>query len=257
MSTKSLQEITAPGRFVGKRILITGGTSGIGLAGARRMAAEGGRVAVTGLSSERLQEARRYLPDDALVLRNDAADPAAATSLAEEIRAWSPLDGLWLNAGYAAVRPVEDIDADFFDAMMAANVRGPVLQLARLSTLLRDGASIVVTASVAAYEAATATSIYAATKGALIALTRSWASAFAPRRIRVNALIPGPVESGLRSFLPQADRLAFESSVVAQVALGRIGAADEAAAVALFLLSDDASFVTGSQYPVDGGMMMT
>jgi NAD(P)-dependent dehydrogenase (short-subunit alcohol dehydrogenase family) len=244
-------------RFSGKRILITGGTSGIGLAGARRIAAEGGKLAVTGLSAERLDETRRLLPADSLVLRNDAADPSAATALAEKMRTWGPIDALWLNAGYAAVRPVEEIDAGFFDAMMAANVRGPVLQLAQLSPLLRDGASIVVTASVAAYEAAAATSIYAATKGAQIALMRSWASAFAPRRIRVNALIPGPIESRLRSFLPEVDRLAFESNVVTQLALGRIGSADEAAAVALFLLSDEASFVTGSQYPVDGGMMMT
>ena len=100
------------------------------------------------------------LPEDTLVLRNDAAE-----TLAGEARAWGQIDGLWLNAGYAAIRPVEEIDAEFFDAMMAANVRGPVLQLARLSPLLMDGASIVVTASVAAYEASAAISIYAATKG--------------------------------------------------------------------------------------------
>jgi NAD(P)-dependent dehydrogenase (short-subunit alcohol dehydrogenase family) len=252
----SSKEITMS-RFSGKRILITGGTSGIGLAGARRIATEGGKLAITGLSAQRLEEVSRLLPADTLVLRNDAAEPAAAETLADEIRSWGQLDGLWLNAGYAAVRPVEEVDADFFDAMMAANVRGPVLQLAHLSALLLDGASVVVTSSVAAYEAAASTSVYAATKGAQIALVRSWAAAFAPRRIRVNAVIPGPIESRLRDFLPEEDRRAFEGDVVAQVALGRIGSAAEVAAVALFLLSGEASFVTGSQYPVDGGMMMT
>jgi NAD(P)-dependent dehydrogenase (short-subunit alcohol dehydrogenase family) len=244
-------------RFSGKRILITGGTSGIGLAGAQRIAAEGGSVAVTGRSAQHLDEAKRRLPAGSLILRNDAADPNTGDALASEVRKWGALDGLWLNAGYAAIRSVEKIDAAFFDSMMSANVRGPVLHLARLSPLLDDGASVVVTSSVAAYEAIAATSIYAATKGALVSLVRSWATALAPRRIRVNALIPGPVETRLRDFLTDEGRRGFESQVLARVALGRVGSADEAAAVALFLLSDAASFVTGSQYPVDGGMMKT
>src|SRR5271156_5287020 len=99
MSTEVLKETDAMSRFSGKRILITGGTSGIGLAGTRRIAAEGGKLAVTGLSAERLEETRRFLPADALVLRNDAADPAAAAALAEKIRTWGPIDALWLNAG--------------------------------------------------------------------------------------------------------------------------------------------------------------
>jgi NAD(P)-dependent dehydrogenase (short-subunit alcohol dehydrogenase family) len=244
-------------RFSGKRALITGGTSGIGLAGAKRMAVEGAAVAVTGTNQARIDAAANILPRGSLVLRNDAARPAAAQALANAVQDWGTLDCLWLNAGYADIRDVEDIDAGFFDAMMNANVRGPVLQLARLSTLLSDGASIVVTSSVATYEGASSISTYAATKGALVAMARSWASALAPRRIRVNVLVPGPIETRLRNFLPEDDRRSFEASTVAQVPLGRIGTADEAAAVALFLLSTDASYVTGSQYAVDGGMMMT
>jgi NAD(P)-dependent dehydrogenase (short-subunit alcohol dehydrogenase family) len=244
-------------RYSGKRILITGGTSGIGFAGAQRIAREGGMVAVTGRNPIHLEETRRLLPPDALVIENNAADPTAAGALLREIETWGKLDGLWLNAGYAAVRSPEQVNAAFFDEMMAANVRGPVLQLAQLSSVLRDGSSIVVTSSVAAYERSPSTSVYAATKGAQLSLVRSWAAALAPRRIRVNALVPGPIESGLRNFLSTSDRLIFEQHVVSQVPLGRLGTPDEAAAVALFLLSDDASFVTGSQYAVDGGMMMT
>jgi len=243
-------------RFLDKRILITGGTSGIGLAGARRVRTEGGDVAVTGTDEGRLAAAAEQIGGDTLAFANDAADPDAARDLASVIGSWGRLDGLWLNAGYAETDTVEGIDAAFFDAMMSANVRGPVLQLAALSASLKEGASIVVTASTSPYEGLASTATYAATKGALVALTRSWATALAPRGIRVNALIPGPIASRLRDFLPETDRQTFEANAVRQVPLGRIGAAEEAAAVALFLLSDDASYVTGSQYSVDGGMMM-
>lgn len=243
-------------RFAGKRVLITGGTSGMGYAGARRIAAEGGAVIVTGRNPERLAAARRMLPADALVLANDAADPDAAKALAEAVRAAGRLDGLWLNAGHAALGAIEAIEAAAFDAMMAANVRGPMLQLAALSPLLNPGASVVVTASSSVYEGAALTSLYAATKSAVVAMARSWSRALAPRGIRANVLVPGPIDTGFRHFLPDQARAAFEGAVVGQVPLGRIGTADEAAAVALFLLSDDAGFVTGSQYAVDGGLMM-
>lgn len=131
-----------------------------------------------------------------------------------------------------------------------------MLQLAALSPLLAPGASVVVTSSSSTYEGAAMTSLYGATKGALVAMARSWASALAPRGIRVNVLVPGPIETNFRHFLPDEARRGFESFVVSQVPLARVGTADEAAAVALFLLSDDASYVTGSQYAVDGGLVM-
>ena len=106
------------------------------------------------------------------------------------------------------------------------------------------------------YEGAAATGLYAATKGALIAMTRSWASALAPRGIRVNVVVPGPIDTNFRHFLPEEVKRGFEDFVVSQVPLGRAGRPEEAAAVALFLLSDDASYVTGSQYAVDGGLIM-
>lgn len=140
--------------------------------------------------------------------------------------------------------------------MMATNVRGPMLQLAALSPHLAAGASVVVTSSSSTYEGAAATGLYAATKGAVVAMARSWATALAPRGIRVNTLVPGPIETNFRSFLPDEARRGFESFVVDQVPLGRVGTPEEAAAVALFLLSSDASYVTGSQYAVDGGLIM-
>ncbi|VEA69202.1 Levodione reductase [Serratia rubidaea] len=165
------------------------------------------------------------------------------------------IDGLWLNAGYAQVGTLESVDAAAFNQMMNANVRGPMLQLARLSPMLNAGASVVVTSSSSTYEGAPTTSLYAATKGAVVAMARSWAAEMAERGVRVNVLIPGPIETNFRHFMPEASRRQFEDFVVGQVPLKRAGTADEAAAVALFLLSDDASYVTGSQYAVDGGLV--
>ncbi len=243
------------GRFQGKRILITGGTSGMGLAGARRIVKEGGHVAITGLNEERLSQARRLLPASSLILKNDAAAEADVTALTTAVSEWGPLDGMWLNAGYAQVGTPESVTAEDFNRMMNANVRGPMLQLASLSALLKPGASVLVTASSSVYEGAAMTSLYAATKGAIVAMVKSWATALASRNIRANTLVPGPVETNFRHFMPEESRQQFEDFVVSQVPLKRAGTAEEAAAVALFLLSDDASYVTGSQYAVDGGLV--
>ena len=233
-------------RFKNKRVLITGGTSGMGLAGAKRIVSEGGEVIVTGLNEARIGEARRLLGAKGQAIANDAAIATAAVALAEIAQVAGGLDGLWLNAGYAALGAPEEADAKAFDRMMAANVRGPVLQLAALSPHLNAGASVVVTSSSSTYEGAAATGLYAATKGALVAMARSWATALAPRGIRVNVVVPGPIDTNFRHFLPDEAKQGFEQFVIGQVPLGRAGTPDEAAAVALFLLSDDASYVTGS-----------
>lgn len=242
-------------RFQDKRVLITGGTSGIGLAGAQRIVAEGGHVAITGLNEERLERARGLLPATSLILKSDAASESDINGLAGAIRGWGSLDGLWLNAGFAEVGSPESVTADSFNHMMNANVRGPMLQLAAFSKSLNSGASVLVTSSSSAYEGAAMTSLYAATKGAVIAMVKSWASALAERGIRANTLVPGPIETNFRHFMPETSRQQFEEFVLSQVPLGRAGTAEEAAAVALFLLSDDASYVTGSQYAVDGGLI--
>jgi NAD(P)-dependent dehydrogenase (short-subunit alcohol dehydrogenase family) len=254
--SSSFKQGSNMGRFTGKRVLVTGGTSGIGLAGAIRIAEEGGEVGVTGHSQGHLDAARRQLPAGSLVLRNDAAEPAAADELAAQVNRIGRLDGLWLNAGFAAVGSIGDTTADFFDRMMNANVRGPILQLAKLTETLNRGASVVLTSSTSAYEGAAMAAVYAATKGALISVARCWASALAARDIRVNALVPGAIDTNLRNFMSSEFRQQFEADVVDRTPLGRVGAPQEAAAVALFLLSDESSYVTGSQYAVDGGLTM-
>lgn len=243
-------------RFSGKTVLITGGASGMGLAGAKRIADEGGRVIVTGRNPVRFERARKVLGQDAMFLYCDSSSPDSAEVLAASVRENGRLDGLWLNAGFARIGGMEELTADCFDAMMAANVRGPALQLGALSLLLNPGASVVVTGSSSAFEAAPLVSAYAATKGALLSMARCWAAALAPRRIRVNSIVPGPIDTSFRKFMDEEVRARFEQTIVDQVPLGRAGSACEAAAVALFLLSDDSSYVTGSQYAVDGGLLM-
>ena len=147
-------------RFGGKRVLITGGTAGIGLAGARRIVEEGGQVIVTGRHPERIAAARDALPA-ATVLVNDAAAPDMADKLAEALGPDLRLDGLWLNAGEPVLGRPEDLDAEVFDRMMAVNVRGPALTLARLAPCLNAGTSVVVTSSSSVYEGAAATPLYA------------------------------------------------------------------------------------------------
>ena len=246
-------------RFEGKRILITGGTSGMGLAGAKMIVEEGGEVAVTGMSQDHLDEAGRSLPPASLVLRNDAADPQAAKELGAKIKdQMGSIDGVWLNAGFGKFGDNTKTTADMFDAMTNVNVRGPVLQMAQLIPLIADGGSVVVTSSVAPQLGQAQGAVYASTKGAVNALTRSWATDLASRNIRVNSIAPGPIDTNFFEAvgLSEEEIEGFSSQIRKQVPLGRFGSSEEAAQVALFLLSDHASYVTGSQYTVDGGMTL-
>ena len=242
-------------RFKDKKIIITGGTSGMGLAGGERIIKEGGHVLLTGRNSNSIEKIAKQLPANSMVIQNDASSDIDAEILTKTAQKWGRIDGIWFNAGIAALDNISDRDMASFDEMIAVNVKGPMAQLALLLPLLNDGASIVLTSSSSTYEGAALTSRYGATKGAVIAMMRSWASALAPRQIRVNAIIPGPIETNFRNFLSQDMRDNFEKTFISQVPLGRIGTAEEAAAVALFLLSSDASFVTASQYAVDGGLI--
>lgn len=242
-------------RFEGKTFLVTGGTSGIGRATVARLKAEGARVLATGTNPDRLADVKKTYGVD--VLKNDAGDPAGVAALVAAVKdKLGPLDGIFVNAGFGEFAPVTEVNAEHFDKQYAVNVRGPLLQVKGLVEVLKDGASIVFNTSVANELGMAGASVYASTKAALRSVTRVLAAELAARNIRVNAVSPGPIETDFfaRAQVPEEQAKQMAEGILAKVPLRRFGKSEEVAAVATFLLSDDASYVTGVEYKVDGGM---
>ncbi|MFN3198471.1 MAG: SDR family oxidoreductase [Bradymonadia bacterium] len=243
-------------RFEGQKIVITGGSGGIGLATAARIIEEGGEVLVTGTNEVKLNAAKAQIPG-LRTLVNDAGDPEAVATLTSWIKDnFGQIHGLFLNAGYGVFIPHDQITAEAFDQQYNVNVRGPVLQVGAISGLIADGGAVVLNTSVAQDLGMPGAVVYASTKGALRTVTRVLAAELAGRKIRVNAVSPGPISTGFfdRTGMSQEQINGMAEQIVARVPLGRFGTPEDVAAVASFLLSNDAAFVTGSEYVVDGGM---
>ena len=246
------------GKLSGKVAVITGGTTGIGLATARLFAAEGAKVIVTGRNAETLAAARKELSRVAEVVQSDAGDPAQVRKLFEDIgRAQGRIDVLFLNAGIAKFAPLADSDEELFDHTIQVNLKGPFLALRAALPLLGKGASVIVNTSVVSDRAFAGAAVYSASKAALTALARGAAIELAARGVRVNAVKPGPITTPIldKTGLSAEAREAFVRDVTEHIPLGRFGAADDVAHAALFLASDDAAFVTGHELSVDGGML--
>jgi NAD(P)-dependent dehydrogenase (short-subunit alcohol dehydrogenase family) len=237
--------------------LITGGTTGIGLATAKLLHAEGFAVLVTGRNPATLAAATRTLPDDITVLRADAAVLTDADALAAEVRKrFGRLDLVFLNAAVAQPAPLETVDETFYDDHFKTNVKGQLFTLQRVLPLLDTGASVIFSSSRIATRAFPNWSVYSATKGALLSLARALAIELAPRGIRVNTVSPGPIDTpALAKQGLSADALdAFKADMASHVPLGRIGSDDEVARAIAFLASPSASYITGAEIVIDGGM---
>ena len=241
-----------------KRALITGGTTGIGLETAREFLSEGARVAITGRNPATLEAARKELGSEVLIIPSDASDVTAQKAVAKTLgEMFGGLDVLFVNAGVADLRPVEQWDEAGFDRIVALNLKGPYFLIQALLPVFANPASIVINASVNAHLGMPNTSVYGATKAALLSLTRTLSGELISRGIRVNAVSPGPVSTPLygKLGLSEADLKTVSASIRGQVPAGRFGDAREIAHAVVFLASDQSSFTVGSELLIDGGMV--
>jgi NAD(P)-dependent dehydrogenase (short-subunit alcohol dehydrogenase family) len=245
-------------RLRDKRALITGGTTGIGLETARQFLHEGARVAITGRNPATLDAARKELGSDVLILPSDASDIAAQRAVAATLHEkFGGLDILFVNAGIAELRPVEKWDEAAFDRSFSINFKGPYFLVQALLPVFANPASIVINASVNAHLGMPNTSVYGATKAALLSLTRTLSGELISRGIRVNAVSPGPISTPLygKLGLAEAELKTVSASIQSQVPAGRFGNSVEIAKAVVFLASDESSYTVGSELLVDGGMV--
>jgi NAD(P)-dependent dehydrogenase (short-subunit alcohol dehydrogenase family) len=244
-------------RLQGKRTLITGGTSGIGLETARQFLAEGARVALTGSNPKTIEEARAALGGGALILRVDAGDIAAQRALASQVgEAFGGLDAVFVNAGVGDFRPLEAWDAEGFERTLRVNVEGPFFLVQALLPLLANPSSIVLNTSINAHIGMPNSSVYAASKAALLSFAKTWSGELIGRGIRVNAISPGPIQTPLygKLGLPPEDLQKMAGSILTQIPSGRFGQPAEIAKAVVFLASDESAFTVGAELVIDGGM---
>ena len=244
-------------RLQDKIALITGGTTGIGAASAKAFQAEGATVIVTGSNPKTLDAARAELPGIE-VMASDAGDVAATQALISAVKdKYGSIDVLFVNAGIAQFAPIDGVDEEFFDKQFDINVKGAFFLMKYAAPVISDGGSIILTASVSGSKGGAAQSVYAATKAALRSFGRTFAGELAPRKIRVNTISPGPIQTpifGKLGDMPPEQAKGMIDQIIAQVPLGRVGQAEEIAAAAVYFASDESAFTTGTELFVDGGI---
>ena len=246
-------------KLEGKVAVITGGTTGIGQAAARLFHEEGARVFVTGRNERTLAEAKKHLPPDIVTIRSDASRLEDIDALAARLTETAGhIDILYINAGIAQFLPFDAITPEIFDGMFNTNFRGAYFTVQKLLPLMSDGSSVVLTTSIAADLGMATSSVYGATKAALSSLARTLSNELAPRGIRVNEVSPGPIETPIyeKMGLPEEQIAGFKGMMSEQVPVKRFGSAEEVAKAALFLASDDSSYLLGSKIRIDGGFAL-
>ena len=239
----------------GKTALVTGGTSGIGLATAQRLAAEGAHVFLTGRTQDRVDAAVATIGANATGVVADVTDIAALEGLADTIRRRGDgVDVIFANAGGGEFATLADETPEHLADTFTRNVGGTVFTVQKMLPLLNDGASIILVGSTSATAGIPAFGAYAASKAAIRSLSRTWAAELVDRKIRVNTVVPGPVETpGLKGLAPQGQEQALLDGETAKVPMRRLGRPDEIASAVVFLASDQSSFMTGAEVFVDGG----
>jgi NAD(P)-dependent dehydrogenase (short-subunit alcohol dehydrogenase family) len=241
--------MTLMSKLQGKMAVITGGTMGIGFAIAKRFVDEGAFVFITGRRQKELDGAVKALGNNVVGVRGDVSKLQDIDSLYGTVKAKGKIDVLVANAGIGEFAPLASLTEEHFDKLFDLNVKGALFTVQKALTLMNDGGSIILIGSVASVKGTPAFGTYGATKAAVRNLVRTWTIELKDRRIRSNVLSPGPIKT------PLVERQPPESiaRMVATIPMGRMGEPDEVAKAALFLASDDSSFVTGIELFVDGG----
>jgi NAD(P)-dependent dehydrogenase (short-subunit alcohol dehydrogenase family) len=236
-------------KLQGKMAVITGGTSGIGLATAKLFVKEGAYVFITGRRQKELDAAVQAIGRNVTGVQGDVARLADLDRLYEAVKTKERIDVVFANAGVAEFAPIGKITEEHFDKLFDTNVKGTLFTVQKALALMNDGGSIILNGSVASVKGTPAFGVYGATKAALRSFVRTWTSDLKDRHIRSNVVSPGPTDTPIVDGQPE-DAIA---RIVSTIPMGRMGDPDEIAKAALFLASDDSSFVTGIELFVDGG----
>ncbi|WP_338758704.1 SDR family oxidoreductase [Nocardia vulneris] len=240
--------------YEGKTAVITGGSTGMGFAMAKLLVDGGARVVITGRSQATLDTAQQQLGENAIAVRGDVAALTDLDALADRVRSeFGTLDALFVNAGIAKAMPFESTTEEFYDELFAINVKGVFFTVQKLSPLLSPTAGVVLTTSNANVMGMPTAGVYSAGKAAVRSMARSLAGELLPRGIRVNAVSPGPIDTGILGSAMTAEAAAeFKAARIAENPMRRFGTPDEIARAAVFL-AFDATYTTGAELVVDGG----
>jgi len=244
------------GKLEGKIALVTGGNSGIGLATAKLFVNEGAYIFITGRREPELKAAVNEIGKNVTAIRNDVSNLADLDRLFETIKQKeNRLDILFANAGIARYGRLGEITEELFDSIFDINVKGVLFTVQKALSLMPDGAAIVLNASIVGSKGLSSNSVYSATKAAIRSFARTWTTDLKERRIRVNAISPGTIDTpGLNDLLASGDAGKERAKMFhTTIPLGRVGTPDEIAKAVVFLASDDASYITGIELFVDGG----
>ncbi|HKO40104.1 MAG TPA: glucose 1-dehydrogenase [Nitrososphaeraceae archaeon] len=244
-------------KLEGKIAVITGGNSGIGLATAKRLVTEGAYVFITGRRQKELDLAVSEIGKNVMGIQSDVSNLADIDRIYTTVKDQKGhLDILFANAGIAQFAPLEEISEEHFDKIFGINVKGLLFTVQKLLPIFQEGGSIILNASIGSSKGVEKTSVYSATKAAVRSFARTWTVDLRHRKIRVNAISPGPIDTPIFSNLMQNEEQSeqFKKNIVNTVPMGRMGTPDEIAKVVSFLASDDSSYITGIELFVDGGL---
>jgi NAD(P)-dependent dehydrogenase (short-subunit alcohol dehydrogenase family) len=244
-------------KLEGKVAVITGGNSGIGLATAQQFVSEGAYIFITGRRQSELDAAVKQIGENVRSVQGDVSNLEDLDRLYAKVKEQKgTIDILFANAGVGELALLGTITEAQFDKIFGVNVKGLLFTVQKALPLFRDGGSIILNASIGGSKGIEATSVYSATKAAIRSFARTWAAELKHRRIRVNAISPGPIDTPAFNGLARTKEevIQIKTNLASKVPLGRMGMPDEVAKAVLFLASDDSSFITGIELFVDGGM---